>query len=461
MVMEEKNRQGSVAVWHLIAMARTSTFWIGLFAAGYLAVLPMAGTIALRNVALFALLLCLGWHFRKSRPSLQWPLPLLLWVIYLLVFPLFADSSATAFESLQGQWGTGVLAMLAGAGVAAIFYSKDKGAAFYLGLVSAVPILVHLSLFAWKTWETSSIPWGYWGRETHHADLGYAAGQSVLLLAAAIVAGHRKTMRLLAMALIIACLLSTALAHSRAGLGFSLIGGLLVVGASFIARASYRQKHILASLIGIVVVGALVLTMAVRNDVRWRNMTSELVAGFYGEAIQLECEGTASIEPEVIANYGDQSQRIIASVQYGDGSRVVVLRAGVALALKHPWGSDGSRQAFQKLLRQECANPVISMAHTHNGWLDTVLALGWVGATLYLSVLLYFFKQGFSHLHHESGLNEWVLVLVALSAFWILRGFTDSVFRDHMLEMQGFVLAYASITLKMQTRSAVSSDATQ
>ena len=268
-------------------------------------------------------------------------------------------------------------------------------------------------------------------------------------------------MRPMAIVLIIACLLSTALAHSRAGLGFSLIGGLLVVGASFLARVSYRQKHILISLIGIVVVGALVLTMAVRNDVRWRNMTSELAAGFYGDAIQLECEGTASIEPEVIANYGDQSQRLIASVQYGDGSRIVVLRAGIALALKHPWGSDGSRQAFQKLLRQECANPAISMAHTHNGWLDTVLALGWVGALLYLGVLLFFMKQGFSHLHHEIGLNECELVLVALSAFWILRGFTDSVFRDHMLEMQGFVLAYAAMALKMQARSMAYSGSTQ
>ena len=422
------------------------------FAAIYVAFLPMADTIALRNVALLGLLCCLAWRFSKIKFEFRFVLPVLLWALYLFIFPVISNAPATAWQSLCVQWGRGLLAMLAGAGVAAIFYNKDKGAAFYLGLVSAVPILVHLSLFILKTWTTSSIPWGYWGRETHHADLGYAAGQSVVLLTAAIVAGHRKTMRPMAIALIIACLLSTALAHSRAGLAFSLIGGLLVVGASSIARASYRQRHILVGLIGIVVVGAVVLTMAVRNDVRWRNMTSELVAGFYGDAIQLECEGTASIEPEVIANYGDQSKRIIASVQYGDGSRVVVLRAGVALALKHPWGSDGSRQAFQKLLRQECANPVISMAHTHNGWLDTVLALGWVGALLYLGVLLFFMKQGFSHLRHDSGLNECVLVLVALSAFWILRAFTDSVFRDHMLEMQGFVLAFAFVVSRSQIK---------
>lgn len=461
--MEEKNRESSLAVPRVVAMARSSTFWIGLLAACYLAVLPMADTIALRNVALFFLLLCLVWHFRNGRVSLQWPiplpLPLFLWVIYLLLFPFIANSPATALESLREQWGKGVLAMLAGAGVGAIFYNKKRGTAFYLGAVSAMPILVHLCLFAWKTWTTSSIPWGYWGRETHHADLGYAAGQSVVLLVASIVAGHKKNVRPLAMTLIIACLLSTTLAYSRAGLAFSLIGGLLVVMAFFATSVKLRRMQIFFSSVGVIALGAFVLTIAAKNDVRWRNMTSELVAGFYGDAIQLQCEGTAIVESEIFANYGVESNRIIYSVHYGDASRIVALRAGAALALKNPWGSDGSRQAFQKLLRQECANPVISMAHTHNGWLDTALALGWPGAILYLGVLLFFIKQGFAHLQHGGGVNGWGLVLVALSGFWILRGFTDSVFRDHMLEMQGFVLAYASIAVKGQTRIEIPSSA--
>lgn len=443
-------------------MARTSTFWIGLFAVCYVAVLPMADTIALRNVALLALLVSLGWRFRKTRPSLQWPLPLIVWAIYLLVFPLIADSSATALESLLGQWGRGLLAMLVGAGVAAVFYNKNKGAAFYLGLVSAVPILVHLALFTWKIWTTSSVPWGYWGRETHHADIGYAAGQAVILLAAVIASGH-KVLRPLAAALIAACLLSTALAHSRAGLAFSLFGGVLVFAAAYLTRTTQRRTNFLAGALGVVLVGMVVFGMTIQNDARWRSMTSQLVAGFKGDALQIQCEGTASIESEIIAQYGpgEQAQGIIASVQGGDGSRMVLLRAGFTLALEHPWGSDGSRQAYQKLLRQHCSAPAIAMAHTHDGWLDTALALGWGGIALYMSVLLYFLKQGFSYLRRENGLNEWALVLVALSIFWILRGFTDSVFRDHMLEMQGFVLAYAAMALKLQTRSLVSSGSTQ
>jgi hypothetical protein len=456
--MDEKNRKTAVAMSHAVAMARTTTFWISLFAACYLAVLPMADTIALRNVALFALLLCLAWRFRKISPSFQWPLPLVLWGIYLLVFPFIADSSATALESMLSQWGRGVLAMLAGTGVAAIFYSKNKGAAFYLGLLSAVPILVHLSLFIWKAWMISAIPWGYWGRETHHADLGYAAGQAVILLAAAIVAGH-KALRPLAVMLMVACLLSTALAHSRAGFAFCVLGGVLVFIAAYVGGAAHRRLNFLAGALGVVFLGVVVLVMAAQNDTRWRNMTSQLIAGFKGDALQIQCEGTASIKSEIIAEYGpgNQARDVLASVRDGDGSRMVLLRAGLTLALEHPWGSDGSRQAYQKLLRQQCPNPVIAMAHTHNGWLDTLLALGWVGATLYSWVLLYFLKQGWAYLRREHSLNEWSLVLVALSTFWILRGFTDSVFRDHMLEMQGFVLAYAAMALRMQVRSEVPS----
>ena len=452
MVMEEKNQippRGLTAA----AALRSPTFWIGLFAAIYLAVLPMSDTIALRNLALLVLLACLAWQLPKIRHDLYWGWPLLLWAAYLVLFPLFATDQAMAWKSFGGQWSRGLLAMLAGAGVAAVLHKTNRGTAFHLGLVSAFTLFVYLGIMGWKTIETGAIPWGYWGRETHHADLGYAAGQSIVLMAAAWAAGNRRV-RPLALGVIAACLLSTALAHSRAGLAFGVVGGTLVFGAVFLSQASQKRRQMLWGLLTVMVIGAGILAVAVKNDERWRNMASQITAGFQGDALQIQCEGTASVEPWIIARYGpgEQAQRVINAVRDGDGSRVVLLRAGFALALKHPWGSDGSRQAYQKLLRQECPNPGTNMAHAHDGWLDTILAIGWIGAALYLGVLLHFFAQGYSYLRREKDLNQWALVLVALSAFWFLRGFTDSVFRDHMFEMQGFVLAYAALALRLQTR---------
>lgn len=429
-----------------------SAILIGIFAACYLAVLPMADTIAFRNLALGLLSVALAWHFLRARPF-HWiapPLVFSLWAAYLALFPLVAESHSVAFENLAGQWGRSVLAMLAGAGVAAVFSRRRLGTTFHLGLLSAIPILIYLGLFIWKALATSSIPWGYWGRETHHADIGYAAGQAVVLLSVAIVAG-RKGLRVPAMLIILSCLASTIFARSRAGSAFCLVGSALVFGMAYLIRARQHRIVLVAGLAGIFLVGSLSLALAFKEDPRWRTMVLQLVAGFQGDAIQIQCEGTASIEADITKKYtpAGQAQSVIDSVRDGDAARMVVLRASLRLALKHPWGIDGSRQAYQKLLKQECARPAILMAHAHNGWIDTMLALGWAGALLYFWVFAYFSTQGYSLLRREKKLDEWALVLVALSAFWILRGFTDSVYRDHMLEMQGFVLSYALVRLKL------------
>lgn len=447
--MEEKNRTTT-----LRAGLVDPALWVGLFAAIYLAVLPMADTIALRNVALLAVLICLAWQFPKIRLELKFGLPIALWAVYLLIFPLIADDHLVAWQNLGSQWGRGLLAMLAGAGVAALLVRRVSGVAFYLGAISAVPILVHLSLLAWKALETGAIPWGYWGRETHHADLGYAAGHTVILMAVTIIAANRK-FRFWAIAFLVAALLSTVLARSRAGLVFAVLGCALVFITTYLVRASQQRRHVLIGLAVLTVAGLAFAVFAFKEDSRWRNMTTQLSAGFLGNAIQVQCEGIDSIRPEIESKFGtgENAEVAIYGVRVADGTRVLVLRAGLELAWKHPWGSDGSRQGFQKLLREECPDPVISIPHAHNGWLDTMLAIGWIGAVLYLCVLLYFFRQGVESLRRENRLHEWGLVLVALSVFWIFRGLTDSVFRDHMLEMQGFVLSFALIALKSRKQS--------
>lgn len=89
------------------------------------------------------------------------------------------------------------------------------------------------------------------------------------------------------------------------------------------------------------------------------------------------------------------------------------------------------------------------MAHTHNGWVDTALALGWLGALLYLWLLGFLCVKGYKAIRHGGPDLEWPYALFALSIFWMIRGLFDSVFRDHMLEMQGFVLFYAFMAILM------------
>lgn len=425
--------------------------WTGLFVAIYLAVLPMADTIALRNLALACLLVCLAWQFRSIRGELRFGWPILLWAAYLLLFPLMADDHQTAWKSLGGQWGRGLLAMVAGGGAAVILSRRLPvgNVLLLLGAISAVPNLVHLAMFAWRAVEGGSLPWGYWGRETHHADLGYAAGHATIFLMAAFITGEKR-IRWLAVLLSLAAVLSTLAANSRAGVAFAVFGAMLILVPSLFVR-SLRDNRRVLRMVGLGAMGVVaVFVFAFNVDPRWHNLTSELQPGFLGQPVQIECEGAPAISDAVLTKYGslDRSEWAIEGVVRGDGSRIVLLRAGIELAASHPWGSDGSRQAFQKLLRQVCPEPAIRMAHTHNGWIDTMLAIGWLGAALYLGVLLAYLRQGWACLRSDGPVRSWGLVLVALSVFWIVRGGTDSVFRDHMLEMQGFMLAFAATAIR-------------
>jgi O-antigen ligase len=262
-------------------------------------------------------------------------------------------------------------------------------------------------------------------------------------MAVSLLAGDRKY-RGWSIGLIVASLLSTVLAQSRAGLVFAVLGGTFVFVLFYFLHSSQVKRHVLAMLI--VVVGSLA-GLAFKEDARWHMLSDKLAAGMLGDAIQIECEGTASIEAKILDSHGADvsSTQLIDAVRDGDGARVVLLRAGLQLALKHPWGSDGSRQAFKTLLREECLHPALVMAHAHNGWIDTMLAIGVTGAALYLGVLLELCRRACVSLKKDGIENQWALVLLTLSVFWIIRGFTDSVFRDHMLEMQGFVLTFALV----------------
>lgn len=432
-----------------------AALWAAVFAAIYVAVLPMSNTIAVRNLALLGLLISLAWQASALRAEIKFGLPVLLWGAYLLVFPLIAQDTHAAWKNLEGQWGRGLLAMMAGAG-AAVALSRWLGskAIFVLSFLSAIPLLTHLSLFFIKALESGAMPWGYWGRETHHADLGFAAGQTVILSMGAMIAGERKY-RLSAALLVVAALSSTVLARSRAGVAFAMLGGILVLLAAYSWQGFLQRRHVLLGLGAFALIASSFGVLTVKDDSRWMRMATELSAGLLGDSLRIECEGVEILQTELASRYGEsRAQSLLDSVRYGDGSRMVVVRAGMDLALSHPWGSDGSRQAFQKLLREKCPEPAISMAHTHNGWIDTLLAIGWLGAGLYLWVLLWFGWNGWRDLRAQEAFATWGLVLVALSLFWLIRGFTDSVYRDHMLEMQGFVLAYALLASRMERRES-------
>ncbi len=429
-----------------------SEAWIAYVGLGYLAVLPISHTIALRNTLLAILLviaLWTGWHERRMFETWRVrsaPWPILLWAIYLIAFPELSADPAVAWASFWSQWGKSLMAMLAGATVAWWVAKSGYGSIHVLAIGASVPIVLYASMLAWKTASTGVIAWGYTGIEEHHGILGYAAAQAALLLSVAWICGKGRS-RTLALLLMMMAISSMVVVRSRGGLIFLLLAVVLVFAASLRNSSPERRKIIGVAALVLTLVAGAAASLAVRSDARWHGLSDRLSAGWLGDALTIHCDGYESIEDEITERYGvgDRAKRVKDSIVDGDAIRVIMLRGAVSLLLDHPWGLDGSRSSFQKRLLEICAEPTGNMSHSHNGWLDTGLAIGLPGALLYLLVLLYFLRVGLRAI--DMGTPDaypWGVVLVSTSIFWALRAAVDSCFRDHMLEMQGFLLAYAA-----------------
>lgn len=430
---------------------------LALCGLGYFAVLPISHTIALRNTFLALLLAISLWTWRYEKQPFRtgfvsdWPWPILCWAAYLVVFPVFSVDPPAAWKSLLNQWGKGLMAMVAGGTVAWWLARRQIGSVFAFSLAASIPILLYMSMFTWKAALTATIPWGYAGIEEHHGILGYAAGQAALLLAAAWLSSkgwHRN----LVFSLLMLTILSMVLVQSRGGLAFSLLAVVLIFGVSFRQASSDRRQLITRGFFVLVAVGITAIVLASQTNSRWHGLTNRLSAAWMGNALQIHCEGTTSIDNEIEEKFGkgEEADRIKNSIIDGDGIRVIMVRSGVSLLFDHPWGLDGSRSAFQKRLLAICANPAGNMSHSHNGWVDTALAIGLPGALLYLLVFVYFVKIGLKATDSQSVANPWALVLISTPVFWTIRAMVDSCFRDHMIEMQGFLLAYAAMALAQQ-----------
>ena len=461
----------------------------------YMSVLCMSNTIALRNVALA--LLCViaigtfifkreALHQRFSRSLLMVPRLFWAWALFLILFPFWAPESTVAWANFRGQWLESLLVWFVAFAVVVLLGHASLGL-WLLALASAAPALLHLLMviLAWIGFlphslpETATIthlfsyafarynelgltsigfPWGFRGLEPMHGNLGYSACQALVVFTAiALSAFHDRRTGALAGAFfgILACFACILIANSRGAILYSLLTVSVMAFVYFFAiakRPPLAEYFKLASIKFLALffviffcVFSVFAIHSVQRDSRWMPMADSIRIGLsIPDPTDLLCNGVSSeIKEKIIHDFSSASpqyqERLLAGVG-GDGGRVLLMRTGMQLVLENPWGLDGSRDAFKKRMKEKCGHiPVLEFAHSHNGWFDTVLALGWLGGALYASLFVFFIQAGWGSLNDK---KQWpfALALLSLALFWALRGMADSVYREHYLQMQAVML---------------------
>jgi len=477
---------------------------------GCIAVLPMSDTIALRNIllVLMLLLIFIGSAFssgvRKEFLSAIKiiPMPLLVWALYLCVFPLWAPMSAIAWENLRGQWGESLFAWTAGLGAAVVFRGSGPGL-WGIGFASAFPLIVHLLLaglaycgllsadyYGHQNLAGLMHEFGHWlrsesityaqyhpleraflGIETQPGNIGYASSMAIGIFALIFFLGkdnHDYKASVKASFFIVLCFLSVFIARTRGGFIF----GLLVIGLAAmyvkISGSPPRANMLNPELSGrafrrmnlLIFIAILAFTcisyLGMKSDPRWETMADKVKAGFaIADPISSLCNGlTATEELSIRDRLADRpapyAQDVIDGVRGQDGGRVILMRAGIHLVMKNPIGLDGSRQSYERLIKLECnGTPALYFANAHNSWVDLSLALGWVGVILFLILLIYFIRYAFRYDSVIEGMPL-VMLLGTFATFWIIRGFFDTLFREHYLQMQGLIIGYLYMASAMK-----------
>lgn len=465
----------------------------------YLAILPLANTTALRNIFLFALVCLLVYCiiscnllFKKELGVRNIPVSLIFWCCFLIIFPMFAGQPDIAWINLKGQWGQSIFAWCVGIGAATLL-GRQGPSLWVLAIASTLPIVIHLllTLLAWsgafganvpvnisvdeiwnslmQVFDLSShghlvwlnFPWGFRGYDPMHGNLGYAACQAIVLFVVCADVAWQKDQQVqfwAAVASITLCLLSVLIASSRGAVFFGLI--MLIVSflviffrnrrKQVVYEKYYFKKYIFKIIFGALVSIGFVALFAVKvvsSDARWGGMIDKMSVGFNIEnPIDFLCNGLSLDDQKRIQDkYRNQppqySDELISSLS-SDGGRVVLMRVGFSLAVENLRGIDGSRSTYEKLIETKCGHPpVMHFAHTHQAWMDITLALGLVGATIFAWVFIFFLLDGWRGVMGAS-FNTWAFALFLITFFWILRGFMDSIYREHYLQMQAVVISY-------------------
>lgn len=370
----------------------------------------------------------------------------IIWIFYLAVWPFFSEKQDTAIQSWLDEWGIASFTLITGAGAGWVLSTIKKQRYIYLCLawLSLTPCLLQLfmaselwlSLLIAKQFQSlPSLPGNYWGIQPHHIDLGHSALTALFFSMASLSSPkpHKAEWKFIILIFSIG-ITSEIIASSRASIIFSCLTFMGIIVATFSIK-EMKAKNILKIFFVFFISTLFIFSIVAHRDGRWSGIFHALDAGLHIEKPELTClKDEGGFSPEV------------ESLQ-GDFIRSAVLSVGMQELFKHPFGYDGSRSSFHQLADEYCPSGYSPLAHTHNGWLDMGISIGIPGIIIWLSLLISGLYIGWKHRTTSAGRGLWLCSLIIIT-----RAIVDSTFRDHVLEMWGFIfMLFASALISANT----------
>lgn len=405
----------------------------------------LPGVIGLRYTV--AALLLLAVLMMSTRRQLAGFYSLWVYGAFLVLFAFYDADTLLALENIRKEWAKNFLFALLGF-LLAISPLHSSGWSSSLFRVAGMGFMVPMGIYAVflgnAIFATSSLPIGSWGIQLHHQELAFASLLSFFLFALSLKHTFTNLLILISVGVIIACLLFVA--QSRAGfLFFVVILCILTIWFSRNIRCYLRANNLRVSttiaLLSILA-ASVAIWLSVESGTRFDALRNPFWVAFHADSILTICRGTDYfIEAVTKSSVGvDSSRAFLQSVNGGDLSRIVTATAGINLMIDHPLGLHGAREAYQYAVIAACNPPAIAMAHTHNAWVDTGLALGIPGLAVVAFFWWVLFMTGYAAIKspdQEIRKAGFACTLFAVIVF--IRGMVDSSMRDQMAESQFFI----------------------
>ena len=389
------------------------------------------------------------------------PLLFLYLLIQLFFFSIDFDQALRNFKS---EWLKFILFSIAGIGSGYLIQNiKSPKLILYLGFLFAIPLIIHLFLCIIHGISIGKVPMGYWGINKTHGDLAYTSLQAVIFITIFWFFQSKTPLdKILSFILLSTCIMSPLIASSRGGTFFVFVSILTVLGMSSLThqRSQWSIKYFIITLlsIGVLILGVFKIAQSLDSQ-RWEGTLSRLEMGFKGDALKINCEGVEVLQ-NTLTKEGieitPQISRILESIKDGDGARMMAARSAMHLITENPMGINQSRLGYEIALEKHCGyKPKIMLLNSHNGWFDTALAIGVIGAIFYLLVYLNFLKFGLkTSFGPHKELVPYGVALFSLGFMWMVRSVFDSAQRDQMLEMQIFTLCLLSSYILFMKKAA-------